>query len=86
MQPRHLRGELPYYYNTMITQMIMHECQRIVYVLTHVQQRHLRLAPAAKLEQVGYQLAHALDLLLNDGKGAPLRGIRGGLRQQGLDA
>src|SRR5215510_15032456 len=86
MEQRHLRGELPYYYNTMIAQMVMNECQRVVYFLTHVQRRHLRLATAAKLQQVGHELAHTLDLLLDDGEGAPLRGTRSGLRQQGLDA
>src|SRR4029453_2873299 len=48
MEQRHLRGELPHYYNTMIAQMVMNECQRVVYFLAHVQRRHLWLAAAAK--------------------------------------
>src|SRR2546428_13913060 len=86
MEERHLRGELPHYYNTMVAQMVMNECQRVIYFLTHVQRGNLRLTTATELEQVGHELAHPLDLLLDDGEGAPLRGIHGGLPQQGLDA
>src|SRR6266700_3016310 len=63
MQERHLRGELPHYYNTMVAQMVVNECQRVVYFLTHVQRGNLRLATATELEQVGHKLAHPLDLL-----------------------
>src|SRR5712691_5339752 len=68
---RHVGCKLAHDADTAVAQVVMDEVQRVCDLLTHIHGGNLRLATAAELEQVCHQMAHPLDLLLDDLQGPP---------------